>query len=156
MRLIARKTFVAGVAMFGLAPSLARAEDEPRAFRCKARLDRNRDKKTIRQVEVVVPDGKTASALDGSWAYDRMPRTPRGLYVTFTAKRGAKIHLSGEAEYGSAENEQAGGTRYTVTDAKLPFEEDLPPNTPIAYPWTIAGEDYTLVVSVQPVDPKEK
>lgn len=150
-----RRAFVAGVTGLILVPAFAAAADDKRTYRVKARLDRNRDKKTIRQVELVLPPGKTGDALDGSWAYDRMPRTPRGLYVSCTVKDAGKLHLKLDAEYGQANNEQAGGNNFAVFDSKTSLDDDFTAGTPVAFPWTIAGEDHTLIVSVDPVAPKE-
>lgn len=151
-----RTSFVAALAALVITPSQALAAGEKRTFRVKARLDRNRDKKTLHQVEITAPDGKKADALDGSWAYDRMPRTPRGLFVSCTVTDGPKIHVKLDAEYGQANNEQAGGNNYLVSDAKTSLDDDFAPAVPVAYPWTVSGEEYTLVVSVEPVAPKEK
>jgi hypothetical protein len=149
-----RSTFLASIAALALAPALAAADDVKRSFRIKARLDSVKDKKTVRQIETVVADGKRGDFLDGSWNYDRIPRMPVGLYAVFTVKDGAKIHLKADFEYGASGREAAGGNNMLVTDAKTTIEEDFTPATPVAYPWTIAGEDYLLVISVEPVVPK--
>jgi len=152
---IDRSTFVAGAMTFVLVPVAARADGAKRAFRCKARLDSVRDKKTVRQAEVVVPDGKSVDFLDGVWNYDRMPRTPRGLYAVFSVKDAAKIHLKADFEYGRSGREAAGANNVGVlTDSKITVEDDFEPGVAVAYPWTIAGEDYMIVVSVEPVTPK--
>jgi hypothetical protein len=149
-----RRLFMAGVVGLTLCPFPSRAAEPKRSFRCRAKLDRVVDKKTIRQVEVVVQDGKSADVLDGSWRYDRMPRYPSGLYATFAVKDGAKIHLKGDFEYGQGGREAAGGSTIVMTDSKTSVEDDFEPAHPVAYPWTIGGEDYLLTVSVEVVVPK--
>jgi hypothetical protein len=152
-----RAAFLASLAMLAVLPSAVRAADAKRSFRCTARLDRERDRKTIHQVEVVVEDGKTVSFLDGTWNYDYMPRVPLGLYVTFAVKDGPKIHLKVDAEYGQSAGDAAGsGTRMVMTDSKTKVDDDFEPGLPVSYPWVIAGENHTLVISVQPVPPPSK
>jgi hypothetical protein len=154
---IDRTAFLTALATLALLPSAARAADAKRSFRCTARLDRLRDKKTIHQVDVVVEDGKSVSFLDGTWNYNPMPRTPIGLYVTFTVKDGAKIHVKADAEYGAAGGDAAGsGTRVVVSDSKTQVDDDFDPGQPVAYPWTIQGEAHTLVITVQPAEPPSK
>lgn len=154
MKKIDRATFVAGAISVVAIATPARAADAKRTFLCKAHLDSVHDKRTVRQVEAQVTDGKSADALDGTWSYDRMPRTPRGLAATFSVKDGAKIHVKGDFEYGASAKESAGGNNVVVTDAKTSIDDDFAPGVPVAYPWKIAGDDYLLVVSVEPVVPK--
>jgi hypothetical protein len=154
---INRTGFLAVVATLAILPSTARAADAKRSFRCTARLDRARDKKTIHVVDAVVEEGKSVSFLDGTWNYNPMPRTPIGLYVTFTVKAGAKIHLKADAEYGQAGGDAAGsGTRVVVSDSKTQVDDDFDPGQPVAYPWVIQGEPHTLVLTVQPAEPVSK
>jgi hypothetical protein len=154
MKKIGRATFIAGVITVVATSTTARAADAKRTFLCKAHLDSVHDKRTIRQLEVQVTDGKSADVLDGTWSYDRMPRSPRGLAATFSVKDGAKIHLKGDFEYGASGKESAGGNNVLITDSKTAIEDDFAPGVPVAYPWKIAGDDYLLVVSVEPVVPK--
>jgi hypothetical protein len=150
-----RSTFLAGAAFAVLAPSVARGDDAKHAFRCKAQLDRVRDKRSIRHVEVVVAgDGKSASGIDGSWNYQHMPRAPIGMYALFSVKDGAKLHVKGDFEYGDSDREAAGGNNMVQTNSKTAIEDDFVPGVSIAYPWTIAGEAYLLIVSVEAADPK--
>ena len=149
MRSIDRAAFVAGVSSVlcaVAAPALA-ADAKP-SFRCIAHLDRVRDKRTMRHVEVTVADGKRGDVIDGSWDYSRMPRAPLGLYAVFTASSGKKVHLKADFDYGSSGGDPAGGNNVLITDAKTSIEDDFDLGVPVAYPWKIAGEDYLLVVSV--------
>ena len=152
--LIDRATFVAGVASLVLVPGAVLAADAKRTFRCKARLDSVHDKKTVRVVEALVPDGKTVNYLDGSWDYEHMPRRPLGLLAAFSVKDGSKVHLKADFEYGNSGREAAGGNNVQVIDSKTTVDDDFDPAVPVAYPWKIAGDDYLLVVSVEPVAPK--
>ena len=140
----------------GLMVAPASAAGPKRTFRCTVRLDRDRDKKTIRQIDAVVEDGKTVSVLDGTWNYDQIPRSPRGLYATLTVSDGAKVHLKIDAEFGQAGGEAAGGNRVIVTDSKTSVDDDFVLGQPVAYPWVIAGESHTLVVAVDVAPPATK
>ncbi len=155
MRSIDRAAFVAGVSsLLCAAAAPALAADPKASFRCTAHLDRVRDKRTIRHVEVTVADGKRGEVIDGSWDYSRMPRAPLGLYAVFTARGGKKVHLTADFDYGQSSAEAAGGNNVLVTDAKTSIEDDFDLGAPIAYPWKISGEDYLLVVSVDLAAPK--
>ncbi len=150
---IDRAAFFVGIGAFALAPSLAFAADDKPKFRVKVRLERKRDKRILRQIETVVDEGKTVQVLDGTWNYDRMPRSPRGLLVSITAKSGTKVHLKVDAEYGQAGSEQAGGNNLIIVDSKNEVEDDFDAGQEVAYPWTISGEDcmlYVVVTSVKP------
>ncbi len=149
-----RATFVAGVFGMVIVASRVRAADA-QTFRVRIRLDSVRDKRTVRQLEAVVPDGKRVEVLDGTWDYDKVPRKPLGLFAAVTVKQGAKMHVKGDFEYGSSGRDAAGGnTVVQLVDAKTSIEDDFDAGVAIAYPWKIAGEDYMLVVSAEPVAPK--
>ncbi len=154
MRSIDRATFVAGVSSFICSAAPALAADTPPSFHCTASLDRVRDKRTIRHIEVTVAAGKRGDAIDGAWDYSRMPRAPLGLYGVFAVTGGKKAHLKADFDYGQSGGDASGGNNVLVTDAKTSIEDDFDPAVAIAYPWKIAGEDYLLVVSMDPAAAK--
>lgn len=149
-----RAGFLALLAVAAVAPVRARAADAKRRFSCRARLERDSDSKVLRQVQTVVPDGATVTAVDGDWDYDTSPRTLHGMKIDFTAKSVApdddKVELTIAFEYHGAKSQavQDGRTK-TMIGTKMTAEDTFVPGREHVYPIDIAGTKHNVIVSVE-------
>ena len=149
VRSVSRKTLLAALVAVASFPSAAFAEP-PKRYRCRARLEREPDRKETRTVEVVCEDGKTVNGIDGERDYKTSPPTVMGLSCDFTAKAdvGDGIAVRLHAVFRTTQvTIVAGLTTITVT---TDVTATLLPGDVSTSALDVNGTPYTLYVSVKP------